>query len=301
MASSGNKGFYCYEANCKTLKEYNNLGNVIRPISLMQFDFKKFGPFCTNSEGAICFSDNKNELIVIDSFQNICQRVKDVKPLISDVAFDDENKEILYICDTISDSIHIWNLKIKSPLEKPNEISRFTITRPFKIFSYEKHLIVLGSPDIEYKDIKQSEISQINPANCIYIIKKDDTSNQKIIQFDDWLQPTGMYRDDFDHLYTVAYKLDPNKVIINVSFFILDFNGNRLKELIIENLTSFKHVLILYNKVIFSDDDKLKGLKTCSLRYSSRGDSLVFNSQNNSELSLKDEESVQSMFDIINQ
>ena len=301
MASSINKGFYSYEANSKTLKEYNSLGNVIRPINIIQIGFKKFGPFCTNSEGHICFTDNKNELIVIDSFQNICQRVKDVKPLISDVAFDDENKEILYISDTDSDSIHIWDLKLKSPLEKPFEISRFTITRPLKLFSYEKHLIVLGSPSIEYKDIKHSEISQINPANCIYIIKKNDTSNQRTIEFADWLKPTGMYRDDYDHLYTIAYKLDPNKAIVNVCFFILDLNGNRLKELVIENLTSFKHVLILHNKVVFSDDDKIRGLKTCSLRYSNRENSLSFNSHYNSELSLQGQESIQTVFRIINE
>ena len=34
MASSINKGFYSYEANSKTLKEYNSLGNVIRPINM---------------------------------------------------------------------------------------------------------------------------------------------------------------------------------------------------------------------------------------------------------------------------
>ena len=281
--------FYCYDANSKTLKEYNGIGHVVHPVKIFHIDFKKFGPFCENSEKTFCFTDCKNTLIVIDSEQIITRR-QDVKALISDVAFDDIVSDHLYISDTNSDSVYLWNLKLTKLNESPIEISRFTLGRPFNLFAHEKYLIVTGSPEVEYRDIRHNEISQIKSTNCIYIIEKENTNKKKMIEFDDWFQPTGLNVDDYSHIYTIAYKLGPNKAILHVSLFILSFSGQKLKELPIDNLVSFKYVLILNNKIIFSDDERSKGLKTCSLRYSNN-----LNKKNTSIISLTDKKSSQSI------
>ena len=268
---------------------------MVHPLSIVHIDFKKFGPFCVNSQNDICFTDNSNELIMIDSERNITRRVA-ILPLISDVAFDNHNANILYISDTQNDTVHVWNLKLRFPAEAPCEKSRFTIIRPFKIFVSGEHIFLTGSPDLAYSDLRHYEISEIKYGNCIYIMQKDNpATTQKEIKFDDWLKPSGLYVDDYDHIYTTAYKLNPNKAIIKTCLFILDFDGIKLKEIVLENLNYINHVLIFDSKLIISGEDKFKGFKVCSLRYSAR-ESEDFQSQNNSEISLNDNKSVQSNF-----
>ena len=157
------------------------------------------------------------------------------------------NSIYLYASDFSNDEITIWNTKNGAYIDS------IKVNSPFTIRFDTDHIYAVSPTEFTLLDDKKVEKIE-KGANCIFILKKNKPYDLvKIIEFSDWLCPSSLHICNEMNIYTVAYDLDLNGVKSDFkNLFIIDFNGNIIKKIALNDIQVIGDMLIFKNKLIFS-------------------------------------------------
>jgi hypothetical protein len=145
----------------------------------------------------------------------------------------------------------MWNI------ETCAQTRRLQVTRPYYLFAHNDKILSTSLSKHDDED------------NCVFITAKRNPLDKKSIKLDDWCQLSGLHVDQYDHIHTIAYKLDSSRTQSDFPYlFIIHMNGDRLRELPIKNLNGFAFACMLGSKVVFSGGSDYNGLRIVTLHSS---------------------------------
>lgn len=292
------------------LKVIDTSGNFIRKISLNndKNDLKiKVDAMCY-IQNKLCIADNVNKLIYVFSHDESGNKRVYIELLnkfkieenkhVFDITFSESNPNILYTTDTKLNEVSMWNIKTGKLFNSFHAISPTYIAS-----KYNKILTISSILDSNSNILKTNfNLNKLNKTdcynNCIYITDKYNFNKQTKIKFKNWLQPTGLYIDQNDHIYTIGYKLEEQATSLSLTcsryqyLFIMDFNGNQLANIELTKITKFQSVLIFENRIYFTGVDKFKGIKIATVYYNKQLNEKI--EKKNTKTSLTSNKSTQS-------
>ena len=109
-------------------------------------------------------------------------------------------------------------------------------------------------------DPRKNSIVKIKSGlNCIYIIDKWSMIMERKIEFKDWLQPSGLFVDDEEIIYTTAYVWDTNYVKSESKYLhTINKSGEIERKICLNGIKNFDDMIIKSNKIIFYGWQALK-------------------------------------------
>lgn len=169
--------------------------------------------------------------------------------------FDVEQKDVLYISHYVNNKISIWI----------NEcyIEEFEVESPLNIEINKEKLFVVSSVDFEV-DNDTSELKTITRGlNCIFVFCKFSLNVIQTIQLDNWLNPEGIYLDQYMNIYTLAYELTDHQYVSKYRhLFMIDENGNCIKKISFDGLKHMSEMIVVDNKIFCcGGDNKVRAIE----------------------------------------
>ena len=85
-------------------------------------------------------------------------------------------------------------------------------------------------------------------SNCIFLLNKIDFRTVRIISFDDWLGPEGLFIDKNSNILTVAAELDRHSMQASSHCYIhvIKLNGTLAQKIEIDNFNEDEESVISY-------------------------------------------------------
>lgn len=220
------------------LKENTSMSLFVQPWAI-----------CVNKLDQICVHDcslHRQQLSILNSNFEIIKEIKDIEWI--DMMTFDMNKinKIYTVCDLIE------KLNIKNDKQTCLNFKNGTIVSPYNIYVSENKIYITSATHYKYHDNKLRNLNMIiSGANCIYVANKFNNEIIQVIHFDNWLDPRGLHVDENLHIWTLAFKLDENKIRSKYRYlFIINMEGLLLKDIYLETIDWFNDVVLHENKLI---------------------------------------------------
>ena len=154
-------------------------------------------------------------------------RESKLKPMdISSMKIDLTNSQnLLYISDRFDD-----NVVVRYSRNKMSFKCTIDILRPDDIVIDENHVYITSFPNYTIsKSTNQVHGLQKN-SNCVFVLNKTNYSIERVISFNDWLTPQGLFVDENSNLLTTAFELDRFDMTSSDNLFLrlIDSDGGLL-------------------------------------------------------------------------
>ena len=172
---------------------------------------------------------------------------KSVKSSTTYLCADNNNSALIYSTHCLDNEFIVWNI------DDEQIVAQLNLDKPEYIFVKYDKIYVTSSTMFEAEDSRKSSIVKIKSGlNCLYIIDKWTMVMERKIEFRDWLQPSGLYVDDEETIYTTAYVWDTNHVKSESKYLhTISKNGDIERKICLNGIKNFDDMIIKSNKIIF--------------------------------------------------
>ena len=142
-----------------------------------------------------------------------------------------DNQYLLYISDRDDNKVVVRyseNHKFKTT---------FDIFRPECIDFDVNYIYITSYPDFSRNKSTDRVHGLQKKSNCIFLLNKNDFKTVRIISFDDWLGPEGLFIDKNSNIFTVASELDRRSMESSTNCFLhlIAPNGTLIQKFEIED------------------------------------------------------------------
>ena len=93
-----------------------------------------------------------------------------------------------------------------------------------------------------------------------FVVDKKLKTVARTIRFDNWINPEGLHIDENENVWTTAFKIDESSGLRSVFryLFVINTDGNIIKEYYLEELVFLKSVVIVDFKLIANNMNEIK-------------------------------------------
>jgi hypothetical protein len=141
----------------------------------------------------------------------------------------------------------VWNI------DEQRIIKEVKLDRPEYVQLKNDKIYVTSALSFETVDNKKNSTVKLKSgSNCIFVLDKLSLNIERTIEFDDWLQPAGLYIDSDENILTTAYLWDKNRVKSECRYlFFINQNDIVEDRLCLNDIKNFDDMTIQDDKAIF--------------------------------------------------
>lgn len=271
----------CVYNNCENkLIVTDTAGSCLKVVDMSNNTITTFSKKFFNSPSSICINKKReiffndqcsNHVIVINDQMNFVRKFDVSKvELITHMLIDFiDPRNILYITDRQNDKLYIYDS------ETGLHMNLIHLDSPLNIAYNENNIYITSLTEF---DEAPCGIHVTRGQNCIYVLDKKSFNVINKIQFQNWLNPNGLYVDENSNILTTACQVEQKKLYENYPcdkekgkdwpggvsnkryLFIINQHGKLIrKRLLFDNEDSFSCVHFNKNKlfILYSHSCKI--------------------------------------------
>ena len=227
-----------FDSDGTLLKSFNPDNMLSRPYSV-----------CVTHKDKIIIGDKGSEGIFVfnSHFDFLTHFGKGIKSSTTYLFADTNNSSLIYSTHCADNNFLCWNI------DEEQVVSQLKLDKPEYIFAKYDKIYVSSATMFESVDSKKTSNVKIKSgSNCIYIIDRYTMAVERTIVFENWLQPSGLYVDDEETIFTTAYRWDANHIKSESKYLhVINKNGDIERKICLNGVKNFDDMIIKSNRIIF--------------------------------------------------
>ena len=227
-----------FDSDGTQLKSFNPENMLIRPYSV-----------CVTNKDKILIGDRGSEGIFVFNarFEFQTHFGKHFKSSTTYIFPDNQNSSLVYATHCTDNSFTSWSI------DDEKLLTELKLEKPEYIFVKYDKVYITSATLFEAVDKKKNSIVKIKSGlNCIYVVDKYTMIIERKIEFDNWLQPSGLFVDEDETIFTTAYIWDANKSKSESKYlFTINKNGDVERKICLNGVKIFDDMILKANKIIF--------------------------------------------------
>lgn len=250
------------DASLKLLTLGGNLINIIKPLNNRNQPIMK-APWsiAINSLNHVYIYDFLLKTIFI--FEGYYFDLIDKIEFIHDATFmacDTEMPSYLYTIDSHQMMLNLFDSNTKMKLRDAD------LFKPWDMKLNKDKIFIISLAQWHYENSENTKISTIDFGNFIYVIDKLTFEKIQIIKCDEWLGPRGLHIDSENNLWTLAFKLNENRIKSKYRYlFMIDQSGMIVNKAYCERIDQFNDFVATDKILLFIE--KLHPTKLFVINY----------------------------------
>lgn len=197
----------------------------------------------SNKEEIFVSSWKKKGIYVFDSELNYIRRFGKKQILFVDFMKCDCANSFLYSTNFDQNSV------TKYDYDSEELVKQTKIDAPIEIEILNDQLFICSLTKYE-ENFNNKTLKRITSgSNCIFVLNKNSLEIIKKFSFENWLKPSGLQFDSNENILTLAYRLNNQIIDDSRSLFLLDKNGNYLKETYLNDVQLIIDMLLVNNRL----------------------------------------------------